>query len=113
MDININGPMFVYTIIILIILVMIYYVIISGNEPESFTDKEKNTIAKITMENKDILKNSKQSYTDLKQKVPLINAPAFDTVNFKLLCKISLLNFTFLRFGKNLLLVLLLAWLTL
>ena len=39
--------------------------------------------------------------------------PEFDTVILKLLFSISLLNFTFLRFGKNLLLVLLLAWLTL
>ena len=35
------------------------------------------------------------------------------TVNFKLLFNNLLVNFTFFRFGRNLLFVLLLAWLTL
>ena len=60
-----------------------------------------NNIGAISISNKIIPKNI----------IDII--PEFDTVILKLLFSISLLNFTFFKFGKNLLLVLLLAWLTL
>ena len=81
MEINMNGPMFIYTIMVLIIILVIYYVFVQNDKGESFTDKEKETIAKVTMDNKHILKESKQSYTDLKHEVPILNAPAFDKIN--------------------------------
>jgi len=60
------------------------------------------------------LEDKSLDFTDFRNssKLPFLSTdltPAFETVSFKLFFKISLLNFTFLRFGKNLLLVLLLA----
>ena len=79
-SIDMDGYNFALIIISIIIILVIYFVFVQKDEGESFTQQQKESIAKGVMKNKELFDDSKKKYTDLKTLIPIIDAPTYDRI---------------------------------